>query len=56
MNFLQMNLHDGKFDGKQVLSPQAIHEMQADQVCGAGVKINEFPESIGRGRYNGVYG
>jgi CubicO group peptidase (beta-lactamase class C family) len=56
MNFLQMILHDGKFNGKQVLSPQAIHEMQADQVRGAEVKTNEFPESIGCGRYNGVYG
>jgi len=56
MNFLQMVLHDGQFNGKRVLSPQAIHEMQSDQVRGAEVKVNEFPESIGCGRYNGVYG
>ena len=49
MNFLQMILHDGRFNGKQVLSPKAIHEMEADQVRGAEVKVNEFPESIGCG-------
>jgi CubicO group peptidase (beta-lactamase class C family) len=56
MNFLQMIIHDGTFNGQQVLTPQAIHEMEADQVRGASVKIDEFPESIGCGRYNGVYG
>jgi CubicO group peptidase (beta-lactamase class C family) len=56
MNFLQMIAHDGEFNGKRVLSPQAIHEMEADQVRGAEVKDNEFPESIGCGKYNGVYG
>jgi CubicO group peptidase (beta-lactamase class C family) len=56
MNFLQMIIHDGRFEGSQVLSPAAVHEMEADQVRGAFVKVNEFPESIGCGRYNGVYG
>ena len=56
MNFLQMILHDGEVNGRQVLSSQSIHEMEADQVRGAEVKVNEFPESIGCGRYNGVYG
>jgi CubicO group peptidase (beta-lactamase class C family) len=56
MHFLQMILHDGEFNGKRVLSPEAVREMQADQVRGAMVKDNEFPESIACGRYNGVYG
>jgi type 1 glutamine amidotransferase len=51
-----MIAHDGRFEGRQVLSPAAIKEMEADQVRGASVKVNEFPESIGCGRYNGVYG
>ena len=56
MNFLQMIAHDGVFQGRRVLSAAAITEMEADQVRGARVKAGEFPESIGCGRYNGVYG
>jgi CubicO group peptidase (beta-lactamase class C family)/pimeloyl-ACP methyl ester carboxylesterase len=55
-NFLSMIFNDGRFDGKQVLSTNAIHEMQADQVRGARVNRDEFVERVRGKAYNGIYG
>jgi CubicO group peptidase (beta-lactamase class C family) len=56
VNFLSMIFNDGVFDGKKVLSKQAIREMQADQVRGAFVKADEFVEHVRGAKHNGVYG
>jgi CubicO group peptidase (beta-lactamase class C family) len=45
-NFLSMIFNEGKFDGKRVLSKNAIREMQADQIRGASVKQPEFPQRV----------
>jgi CubicO group peptidase (beta-lactamase class C family) len=56
MNFLLMILNDGQFQGKQVLSPQAIQEMEADQVKGAKVDGPEYPAQTLGQKHHGVYG
>jgi CubicO group peptidase (beta-lactamase class C family) len=55
-NFLSMIFNDGMFNGQRVLSGEAIHEMQADQVRGAMVKTNEFVERVRGAKHNGIYG
>ena len=37
MRFLDMIYHNGVFEEKQILKPETIHEMQADQVGNAEV-------------------
>jgi CubicO group peptidase (beta-lactamase class C family) len=41
-HFLEMIAHDGKYQGKRILSAAAIRGMQADQVRSARVGPNEF--------------
>jgi CubicO group peptidase (beta-lactamase class C family) len=55
-NFLSMIFNEGVFEGKQILSRQAIQEMQADQVRGAFVKTNEFVEHVRGAEHPGIYG
>lgn len=55
-NYLSMIFNGGKFGGKQVLSANAIREMQADQVRGAKVNREEFVERVRGKTHNGVYG
>jgi CubicO group peptidase (beta-lactamase class C family)/pimeloyl-ACP methyl ester carboxylesterase len=55
-NFLSMIYNDGQFAGKQVLSANAIREMQADQVRGAKVKREEFVERVRGKTHTGIYG
>ena len=55
-NFLVMIFNDGVFDGKRVLSKNAMQEMQADQVRGALVKPGEFAERVRGAKFNGIYG
>ncbi len=38
INFLSMILNDGKFEGKQILSPKSLSEMQTIQFAGLPVK------------------
>jgi LacI family transcriptional regulator len=56
MNFLQMILHDGVFDGQCVLSPNAVQEMEADQIRDATVKQPEYPELTFGQKHKSVYG
>ncbi|MGL4420209.1 MAG: serine hydrolase domain-containing protein, partial [Gemmataceae bacterium] len=51
-HFLEMLLHDGKYDGKQVLSKESVREMDKDQTRGAPFKMG----SIGRRFDNSKYG
>ena len=55
-NFLTMIFNDGMFNGKKVLSANAVREMQADQVRGALVKPGEFVERVRGAKHNGIYG
>jgi CubicO group peptidase (beta-lactamase class C family) len=56
MNFLQMLLNDGVFEGKRVLSAAAVREMQADQIGKAEVKRPEYIERALNQTHHGVYG
>jgi CubicO group peptidase (beta-lactamase class C family) len=56
MNFLQMILHDGVFDGQRVLSANAIREMEADQIRAATVKPPEYPELTFGQKHKSIYG
>ena len=56
MNFLRMILNDGVFDGKRVLSTNAIDEMEADQIRGAFVKQPEYPEQTLGQKQRAIYG
>jgi len=56
MNFLKMIFHDGKYNGKQILSKKSILEMQADQVGTANVLPGEYTEKAFGSFHNGVYG
>ena len=56
MAFLLMMLNDGKYQGTQVLSENAIHEMDADQVGHAVIHRPEYPESTLGQTHHGVYG
>lgn len=44
MRFLDMIYHNGVFEEKQILKPETIHEMQADQVGNAEVHPGEYVE------------
>ena len=56
VNFLQMILNDGKVNGKQVLSTNAIHELEADQIRGAFVKQPDYPEQTLGQKHKAMYG
>lgn len=56
MNFLQMILNDGVFNGKRVLSTNAIAAMEADQVRGAFVKQPDYPEQTLGQKQKALYG
>ena len=44
IRFLDMIYHNGVFEEKQILKPETIHEMQADQVGNAEVNPGEYVE------------
>ena len=54
-NFLAMIFNNGMFNGKKVLSANAVREMQADQVRGALVKPGEFVERVRGAKHNDIY-
>ena len=56
MNFLDMIIHGGVFEGQRILGEATVKEMQADQVGTAKVASGEYVErALGR-HHQGVYG
>lgn len=56
MNFLDMIIHGGVFEGQRILREATVKEMQADQVGRAKVVEGEYVErALGR-HHQGVYG
>lgn len=56
MHFLEMIAHDGKHQGKQILSKMSILEMQADQVKSAFVDNDEYVEHVRAEKHKSIYG
>lgn len=56
MRFLDMIYHNGAFKEKQILKPETIHEMQADQVGNAEVHPGEYVERALKKHHTGIYG
>ena len=56
MNFLQMILHDGVFNGQRVLSSNAVHELEAEQIRAAKVTPPEYPERTFGQKHHSIYG
>ena len=55
-NFLSMISNDGMFNGRRILSVNAINAMQADQVMNATVNPNEFVEQARGSLRKDIYG
>lgn len=56
IHFLDMIFHDGTYDGKEILKPETVREMQADQIKTAKVGLGEYVERGLGQQHNGVYG
>lgn len=56
MRFLEMIDHEGKYQGKQILSKLSIAEMQADQVKSALVGHKEYVERVREQKHKSIYG
>lgn len=56
IHFLNMIYHEGEFEGHQVLKPETVKEMQADQVGSAVVSPGEYVEKALGQRHTGIYG
>jgi len=56
LSFLEMIAGDGTFNGKRLLSKEAIREMQADQVRQAWVSPGEYVEKTRGRRTPDIYG
>lgn len=56
MRFLDMIYHNGVFEEKQLLKPETIHEMQANQVGNAEVHPGEYVERALKKYHTGIYG
>ena len=56
MRFLDMIYHNGVFEEKQLLKPETIHEMQANQVGNAEVHPGEYVERALKKHHTGIYG
>jgi len=54
--FLAMIAATGRFEGKQVLTPFAIEELQRDQLGAARLEPGEFVERVRSAKHHGVYG
>lgn len=54
--FLSMIYNEGMFEGKRILSKEAVRQMQADQVGNAKVNPGEFVERVRRNMHTGIYG
>lgn len=55
-NFLNMMANNGLFEGKCVLSMQAIEELQNDQIGRANVPPDPFPLYARASKHRGIYG
>ncbi len=51
-----MIYHNGVFEEKQLLKPETIHEMQANQVGNAEVHPGEYVERALKKYHTGIYG
>lgn len=56
MRFLNMISHNGMYNGKEILRPETVKEMQADQVGNAKVGEGEFVERALGLHHQGIYG
>jgi CubicO group peptidase (beta-lactamase class C family)/pimeloyl-ACP methyl ester carboxylesterase len=54
--FLMMISQNGRYQGKRILSPAAIAQMQANQIGGARVNGGEYVESARQRLHKDVYG
>lgn len=54
--FLDMIYHEGSIDGKVILKPETVREMQADQVGVAKVPPGEYVERALGKHHTGIYG
>ena len=56
VNFLSMIANNGIFEGKQILSPEVIAEMESDQIKNAFVQQPEYVWNTRQNAHNGIYG
>ena len=56
MNFLQMIANDGVYNGRRILSAQAIETMQSNQIGNAEVLKGEFVENVRASARKDIYG
>ena len=56
MNFLDMIIHGGVFEGQRILREATVKEMQADQVGNAEVHPGEYVERALKKYHTGIYG
>lgn len=54
--FLNMIYHGGMYKGKQVLKPETVREMQANQIGDAEVRPGEYVERALGQYHTGIYG
>ncbi len=54
--FLAMIANGGTYDGKRVLSENAVKQMQADQIGKAMVSFPTFPSQTYNAKHTGIYG
>lgn len=55
-NFLSMIFNNGMFNGRKILSVNAIKEMQTDQIASARVNAGEFVENVRGSLRKDIYG
>ncbi|WP_163264649.1 serine hydrolase [Dysgonomonas sp. 216] len=55
-NFLSMFINNGLFNGKQVLSVEAVKEIESDQIKGAFLHQPEFAATVRQNFHNDAYG
>ena len=56
MNFLNMIAHDGVFNGKRILSKEAVQQLHADQMRHANTQEETFLRTIRSAHHHGIYG
>lgn len=56
MNFLNMFIHYGQYNGKRVLSENGVREIESDQIKDAYVKQPEYVANARQNYHNGIYG
>lgn len=56
MNFLNMIAHNGTFGDKQILSAEAIAEIESDQIKGAIISSENYVLRSRQNNHNGIYG